>query len=131
MADGRTTLLILAMIQFGMAMMGYHSGFDTMMNNWFGGVGMASPALMLGAIVGGVILAAGAGVAASILSSNFGVIYAIPAAIAQTILLVLFLVPMGFLTEGMLPYPIDALASLIFGIMVMFTVLSFVRGGEV
>jgi hypothetical protein len=130
MADGRTTLLILAMIQFGMGMMGYGSGFDSMMNNWFGGFGVGNPTMFLGAITVGILGAAGAGVVASYLSSNFGVIYAIPATIAQGVILVLFLTPMTFLTEGSIPYPVNILLDIIFGVMVLFTIFSFVRGGE-
>ncbi len=130
MTDGRTTLMILALIQFGLGTMGYHSGFENMMNDWFGGFGLTNLPLMLGAIMIGITAATGAGVAASFLSSNFGVIYAIPALIGQTVILILFLTPISFLTEGPIPYPVNFLLDIIFGIMVMFTVISFVRGGE-
>lgn len=137
MASGMSTLMILTLIMFGMNLMGYHSGMNDLMSNWIKNpatgevAGIGDLSAMLGILMVGIVAAAGTGVAASALGSNFGVIYAIPAAIMQFFVIGLFLVPISFLTEGVLPYPIDVLASIIFGIMTIFTVISFVRGGEV
>ena len=158
MADGRSLLLVLVMINFFMYLMGYPSAGQNMMTSWFctptgvnlgvlGNFSAGTTAVctgigdyatgatgigpMITGIVGIILGATVLAIAGGAISSNFGLIYTIPAFIVSAVLLGLFLTPLSFITEAGIPYPLNALIGLVFGVMLLFSMISFIRGGEI
>ena len=155
MADGRTLLMVQVMIVFFLYLMGYHSAGQQLMGGWlctpqsisigFGNVSTGIPIACAGTgsfdtgasgmagmadlIIMLILGLAAIGVATSVVSSNFGLIYAIPAVMISAVV-VLFLTPLSFMSEIMLPYPLNTFISLVFGMMLIYTIITFVRGGE-
>lgn len=138
MASGTTTLMILVMMSLFLWIMGYQSIGNQMLYGWScppgaGCGGLSDVVGFIGVIIG--FLATGFLVSAAIsgsLPGSFSVIYTVPILLFSGLIAGLFLLPLSFLTEPeiVMPTVVKMLLSAVFGVMILSTVISFIRGGE-
>lgn len=127
MATGTSTLMIMTMISIGLGIMGYSSYGATSLAGW--------PNPNVSGFINGVSVAIGviltASVVVGLISSNFALIYSVPMQIFDGIILILFIGPLAWLGDPSLPIELKAILGGVFGVMILMTMMSFLRGGEV
>jgi hypothetical protein len=123
MGQGTNLLLLLLCINFALYMVGYQSGFTLMLG---AGLGSSASILALFAIVGITISTIGLGTG---LLGGFALNYTIPLAVIPLIANFFFF-PISFLASPGLPAWIGLFLTGFLNILLLGTMLGFMRGSD-
>lgn len=119
-------MIILFCVSFALYLGGYESGFMAWIEE---GIGSGSG---MNILIGSLITAFGVGVGTGIVAGPFGggysSIYVIPTVVIGTFLASFFLLPISFIFEPTLPLSIKIFLMGILNILIMGTLISFIRG---